>query len=190
MTTTSNIPTRQVLVDDESFTVPRGIGRNKRNRAWQVKVARKGEVVLSGNFADDQYESTQGALSAAISLLQSSDVAQDTRSSLRLSERVNLMWVTSGPGVIALVAAVYSPHAKQASNVYLISKGKARTGKTEGLKEKILKALERSWKQDNDRQTVPMAELMRIRQEVEELMVSDRFKELLTAAPEAKVRDQ
>lgn len=190
MTTIPNIPTRQVLVEDESFTVPRGIGRNKRNRSWQVKVVRNGEVTLSGNFADDQYESTLGSLTAAISLLASSEVAHETRSSLQLTERVNLTWAPSGPGVVGMVAAVYNPEIKRATNVYLISQGKLAAGKTEGLKEKIVKALERSWKQERGRQTLPLNELLRMQNEVDELMGSDRFQAFCSAAPAKKVKDQ
>lgn len=190
MTNLSNIPTRQVIIEGQEFTVPRGIGRNTRNRSWQVKVVRNGEVTLSGNFADDQYENASGSLAAAVSLLSSSEVAQETRSSIQLTERVNLTWAPSGPGVVGMVAAVYNPDIKRATNVYLISQGKMASGKTEGLKEKIVKALERSWKQENNRQSVPMIELLKMRNDVDELMGSERFHAFCAAAPAKKIKDK
>lgn len=190
MTNLSNIPTRQVTIEGQEFTVPRGIGRNTRNRSWQVKVVRNGEVTLSGNFADDQYENASGSLAAAVSLLLSSEVANETRSSLRLTERVNLTWSSSGPGVIGMAAVVYNPDLKCATSVYLISRTKMAAGNTEGLKEKIVKALERSWKQEKNRQSVPMKELLRIRNDVDELMGSERFHAFCESGFAKKVKSQ
>lgn len=190
MTTKLKIPTRQVVLDDQKFAVPRGIGRNNRNRSWQVKIVRNGETVLSGNFADDLYEGPQGSLDAAIAHVAASDVAQETRHSLQLNDRVTLSWAEVGLGVIGLIATVYNPAARKGTTVYLISQGKLASGKVEGLSEKITRALERAWKQENDRQSVPMVELLRMRNEVDVLLASDRFAELSVNAPEKKVKGQ
>lgn len=54
------LPCREVDVAGQIFQVPRGIARNKRNRSWQLKVKRSGEVKASGNYGDDSYEGPQG----------------------------------------------------------------------------------------------------------------------------------
>lgn len=178
-----NVPCRKVDVDGFTYMVPRGIARNKRNRSWQVKVARHGEVILSGNFADDSFEGPAGSLKAACDRIIESQVNQDSAGVIRLTDRVSLSWAELGKGVIGARAIVYDPLTRKGQTIYLISQKKMAAGKTEELQAKIIKALELSWKQENGRQSIPMQELLRMRNDVGVLMESDRFKRFAEYVP-------
>lgn len=178
-----NVPCRKVEVEGFTYLVPRGIARNTRNKAWQVKVARAGEIILSGNYADDSFEGTAGSLKAAVDLLLESHVNRDSAGVIRLTDRVSLSWAELGKGVIGARAIVYDPSTRKGQTIYLVSQKKMLAGKTEGLAEKIVKALELSWKQENQRQSIPMNELLRMRNEVSVLMESERFKRFSAYVP-------
>lgn len=180
-----NVPHRTVVIDAVNYSVPRGVARNNRNRSWQIKVHRDGKVVLQGNFADDTYGSTEGALDAAKKVMAESPLNEEVMDRiLRVNERVTLGWSLSGKGVISAVANVYSTHEKRNSLVYLISRNKMNEGDTAELRSKIVKALVKSWKQENLTEFLPLPELVRMEGEVEALMNTERFVKFCEAGQE------
>lgn len=169
-----NVPCRKVDVGGFLYMVPRGVARNNRNRAWQVKVARDGKVVLNGNYADDTYGSTAEALEYACRAIAEAQTGTESNT-LRVNDRVTLGWAQLGAGTLGCRATVYNPKAKKGDTVYLIAHRKLMAGKSDLLLEKLVKAMEKDFKQETGKQSIPMVELLRIRRELLELLESDRF---------------
>lgn len=178
-----NVPTRLVTVEGFDFMVPRGVARNNRNRAWQVKVARGGQVVLAGNYADDTYGGTKESLEFACRAVAEASIGQESNT-LRVNDRVTLGWAQLGVGTLGCRATVYDPKKRKGDTIYLIAYRKLLAGKSDQLVEKLARALERDWRQENDREAIPMVELLRIRREVGELIVSEGFAAFTAKAAE------
>lgn len=164
---------RDVVIAGQTFQVPRGIARNNRNRSWQLKVQRNGEVIASGNYGDDSYEGPQGALSAAIAELIKSSV--DVGRTLKISARTTLIWAAQGKGTFAVSAVVYNTQLKRGSSVYIISQRKLAAEHTDELKTKLVKALTREWQEENGREAVPLSDLMAMNKRVQDLLESEAW---------------
>lgn len=135
-----NLPCREVVVDAQTYLVPRGIARNYRNRSWQIKIKREGKLVLSGNHSDSLYEGTEGALKSAIDQIVSSTEIRPSRT-LKIGAWVTLIWSFSGVNVLGMNALVYDPAVKRSKTIYLISQTKMAANNAGQLKEKLVKAL-------------------------------------------------
>lgn len=117
-------PARLIEVNGEYLVVPRGIARNNRSNSWQIKVAREGEVLISGSISDCGGNPAQ-SLSEAIRRIENDmgqlkrvgkEISKITRGGynckhaepIRLAERVKLHWkvVDATP---FLYCSVYSP---------------------------------------------------------------------------------
>lgn len=138
------IKTRPVVIDGITYMVPKGIGRNRRNKSWQLKVMRQGEQVMSGNFADDTYSGTNEALEAAVNAMKEQAGSISGAASFQLHEHVSLIWASSnrnGRTQITASAYVYDPILKKARTVYLVSARKLVHGEMAGVEDKLCRAL-------------------------------------------------
>jgi len=132
------LPLRKIAIEHEGRTlelkVPRGIARNNRNKSWQIKVARDGEVVIKGNISDGE-NSPQESLDQAISMIRGAIEANEGLSTLkskgrgdriepyRVNDYVTLHWkiVNTTPNMYALI---YSPLLKKPKTVNIGSEKK------------------------------------------------------------------
>jgi|UniRef100_A0AAU6W1U2 hypothetical protein len=165
------LPCREVVVEEQTFLVPRGVARNHRNKSWQVKVNRGGQLVLSGNHADSLHGGTEGALKAAIDQVVTDGEAKTTRT-MKVSSRVTLTWAYSGRNVLSMNAMVYSPARKRSATIYLISHTKLLADKSGELKKKLVKALLREWQEENVMEKPPVPVMVRMDREASKIMAS------------------
>ena len=172
------LPCREVVVEEQTFLVPRGIARNHRNKSWQIKIKRNGVLVLSGNHADSLFGGTEGALNAAIEQVVSAGDVQPSRT-LKISNRVTLVWAYSGRNVLSMNALVYSPVRKRSTTIYLISYTKLMAEKVGDLKKKLIKAMLREWQEDNLDQVAPVMVLVRMDREATKMMVSKSWEDFV-----------
>lgn len=133
------LPLRKITLQHEGetleLTVPRGIARNNRNKSWQIKVARGGEIVIKGNISDGE-SSPQESLAQAITMIRGAIEANEGLSTLkskgrgdrvepyRVNDYVTLHWkiVNTTPNMYALI---YSPLLKKPKTVNIGSEKKA-----------------------------------------------------------------
>ncbi|QOC58016.1 hypothetical protein phiK7B1_161 [Pseudomonas phage phiK7B1] len=165
------LPCREVVVEEQTYLVPRGIARNHRNKSWQTKIKRGGQLILSANHADSLFNGTEGALNAAIEQVIEAGGVQPTRT-LKISGRVTLVWAYSGTNVLSVNALVYSPLRKRSTTIYLISYTKLAAEKTGDLKKKLVKALLREWQEENSLSVAPVPVLVRMDREAAKIMAS------------------
>lgn len=132
------LPLRKITLEHEGeilkLNVPRGIARNNRNKSWQIKVARGGEVVIKGNISDGE-SSPQESLNQAITMIRGAIEANEGLSTLkskgrgdriepyRVNDCVTLHWkvVNTTPNMYALI---YSPLLKKPKTVNIGSEKK------------------------------------------------------------------
>lgn len=172
------LPCREVVVEEQTHLVPRGIARNHRNKSWQIKIKRAGQLILSGNYADSLYGGTEGALKTAIEQVVTTTGVQPSRT-LKITSRVTLTWAYSGRNVLSMNALVYSPILKRSMTIYLISHSKLVAEKAGDLKKKLVKALMREWREENLDQVAPVAALVRMDREAARLMASKAWEDFL-----------
>lgn len=172
------LPCREVVVEGQTYLVPRGIARNHRNKSWQTKIKRGGELILSGNHADSLFEGTEGALKAAIDQVLTAGGVQPSRT-LKISGRVTLVWAYSGASVLSMNALVYSPERKRSTTIYLISYTKLAAEKTGDLKKKLIKALVREWQEENSLNAAPVPVLVRMDREATKMMASKSWEDFV-----------
>lgn len=172
------LPCREVVVEEQTYLVPRGVARNHRNKSWQIKIKRAGQLVLSGNYADSLYGGTEGALKAAIEHVVGSSESQPVRT-LKISGRVTLVWAYSGRQVLSMNSLVYNPAMKRSATIYLISYAKLAAGKVSDLKKKLMKALLREWQEENLNQTAPVPVMIRMDREAAKIMASKAWEDFV-----------
>lgn len=175
------LPCREVVVAEQTYIVPRGIARNARNRAWQLKVKRGGVLKAAGNFTDDTYNGTAEALAEAINQMAEALAGEEipVTQNLKISQRVSLIWTTVGPGVLGISATVYNPDAKKGTVIYLISQKKVAAGRTDDLRGKLVKALSKEWMQETGKESMALNEVMSITKKATELLASPEWAEFL-----------
>lgn len=176
---------RQVDVEGFTHLVPRGIARNKRNRSWQVKIKRAGELLLSGNFTDDTYGNTADALKAAVQSVIESGLAQRVNpNNVKLSQRVTINWAQLGSSGLSAVASVYNPDAHKGTTIYLISQRKLAAGQDDQLLNKLTKAFEREWQDEHQRDTTPVPVLVKLKKEAANWLASLNWQEFARVGAE------
>lgn len=171
------MPSRQINVDTSILDVPKGIGRNNRNKCWQVKVVRKGVVVLSGQFTDAQYGSSRKSLDEAIKFLADSKLVESPKT-LKLATRLSLFWSFSGTGVLSLLSTLYNSNTGRSHTTYLISQHKLLSGKIDGLRRKLTEVYVRMWAEVNNTAVsdVPAWKHEKIVATVDDVLASDEWK--------------
>lgn len=120
----TKFPARQIEVNDRLMLVPRGVARNYKSNSWQIKIARKGQVLISGSVSDAgvdpaeslaavirRIESELGQLKKvgkAVKLVNRNDAQCKHAQPIMLSDRVKLHWkvVDATP---FMYCSVYSP---------------------------------------------------------------------------------
>ncbi|UKL15067.1 hypothetical protein hairong_163 [Pseudomonas phage hairong] len=176
---------RQVDVEGFLHLVPRGIARNKRNRSWQVKIKRNGELLLSGNFTDDTYGSTSNALKAAVETVIESGLAQRVNpNNIKLTARVTINWAQLGHSGLNAVASVYNPDTHKGTTVYLGSQRKLAAGLTEDLPNKMVKALEREWQDEHGGFDTPMTTLIQLKKKALKILASEEWQNFMGVGAE------
>jgi hypothetical protein len=179
------MPSRQINVGLNILDVPKGIGRNNRNKCWQVKIVRKGEVVLSGQFTDAQYGNAQKSLQKAIEFLADSKLVEAPKT-LKLTTRLSLFWGCSGANVLGLSANLYNEHIGRTHTTYLISQHKIGSGKIDGLQEKLVGVFIRQWAQVNNASMsdLPSWKHIKIVAQVGDIMDSQEWKDFMNLGAE------
>lgn len=176
---------RQVDVEGFTHLVPRGVARNKRNRSWQVKIKRHGELLLSGNFTDDTYGSTADALKAAVQSVIESGLAQRVNpNNIKLTARVTINWAQLGSSGLSAVASVYNPDTHKGTTVYLISQRKLAAGQVEDLPNKLMKALEREWHDINQRTDTPVSAVVSLKKVALKILASEEWQNFVKVGAE------
>lgn len=171
------LPCREVVVEEQTYLVPRGIARNQRNKSWQVKINRAGQLVLSGNHADSLHGGTEGALKTAIEQVVEAGGVKPNKT-LKISSRVTLTWAYSGHNVLSMNAMVYSPARQRSAMVYLISFTKLKAEKMTGLRKKLVKALLREWEEENGTEA-PVPVMVRMDREAGKIMASKAWEDFV-----------
>lgn len=178
-----NLPCREVIVSGQTFIAPRGVARNNRNKSWQIKINRNGRLVLSANFTDAQHGGIAGSLEAAIQCIADSGQVGAPRT-LKLSDRVSLVWAYSGQNVLGMNAMVYNPDRKRQATIYLISQMKLQAGKTADLKSKLLKTFILEWKEVNNAENVPLTVTVKMAQNVHRLLEEKSWEDFVKVGAE------
>lgn len=178
-----NLPCREVVVDEQTFLAPRGVARNNRNKSWQIKINRDGKLALSGNFTDAQYGGTAGALEHAIQCIADSGQVEAPRT-IKLSNRVSLVWAYSGPGVLGMTAMIYNPDIKRQTAIYLISHSKLAAGKTDGLKKKLMRVFAQEWREVNNATDVPVPALIKMDRNIDKLLTDKSWEDFMRVGAE------
>lgn len=178
-----NLPCREVVVDEQTFIAPRGVARNNRNKSWQIKINRHGELVLSANFTDAQYGGIQGALDHAIDYIAKSGQVEAPRT-IKLSARVSLVWAYSGPGVLGMTAMIYNPDIKRQTAIYLISHSKLAAGKTDALKKKLMRVFAQEWREVNMTRDIPVPALIRMDRDIDRLLADKSWEDFMKVGAE------
>lgn len=142
------LPYRTVEVDDETLKVPRGIGRNARNKSWQIKLNRNGMSMITGNVADGDTKpsaSLEKAIKALIEKVREEKVLAFKRGTtgkrarpVPIADGITMHWklVNTTP---VLYFMVYSPQIKKAKQ---ISVGSERAvANAELVKERLAEAI-------------------------------------------------
>jgi len=179
------MPCRQINVGTSILDVPKGIGRNNRNKCWQIKIIRKGEVLLSGQFTDAQYGGAQKSLDAALKLLADSKLVEAPKT-LKLSARLSLFWAFSSANVLSLSASLYNQNTGRSHTTYLISHHKLKSGKIDGLHEKLLGVYVRMWAEVNNLKTsdVPVLRRIELVKTVGDVMKSKEWEDFMSLGAE------
>lgn len=184
-----NLPCREVTVEAQTFLVPRGVARNNRNKSWQIKINRNGELVLSANFTDAQYSGAQGALEMAIEYIARSGMVEAPRT-IKLSSRVSLVWAYSGPGVLGMIAMIYNPDAKRQTAIYLISYSKLAAGKLDDLKKKLMRVFAQEWREVNGIQSIPVPALVAMDRNIAKLLADKSWEDFMKVGAEVFSTDK
>jgi hypothetical protein len=179
------MPCRQINVERNIHDVPKGIARNNRNKCWQIKVIRDGEVALSGQFTDAQYGGAVGSLAAAVKKLAESKLVEAPKT-LKLTTRLSLFWGYSGAKVLGLSASLYDSNRGRSTTIYLISQHKLNSGKIDGLFDKLVKVYIRQWAEVNNAGLgdIPAWKVPKLEDTVRDVMASDKWKEFMKVGAE------
>lgn len=172
------LKTRPVVIEETVYQVPKGIARNNRNRAWQLKLQRNGEIVATGNFSDDSWGGPDKSLEAAVEEILGTGQARKVNKRDLVIDNVTVSWREMGkPSLIAAVADYYMPHKKRARSLYICTQRRLANGTcTEAFREKLVEALRDAWLIENQANSVPLHDLLAIRRAVDEVMVSEQYK--------------
>lgn len=179
------MPSRQINVGTSILDVPKCVARNNRNKCWQVKVIRKGETLLSGQFTDAEYGGAQKSLDMATKFLADSKLIESPKT-LKLSARLSLFWGYVGADVFGLSASLYSAFTGKSQSIYLISQVKLNSGRIVGLQEKLAGVRVREWADVNGVQPkdAPVWVHTKAMSKAAEIMLSDEWKEFVNLGAE------
>jgi hypothetical protein len=170
------------VVDDVTYTVPRGITRETRGRVWIVRVLKNKQLLVSARFTDLRFGGTRRALDAAIIHLIHSGHAWRSDDVLHLDERSTVHWrKRSGIGLCA-VAYVTSKGRGRGETFFLSTYRRVASGRgIDKFRAKLIEVLENAYAMENEVSNVPYSAQKRMRSDVEQLLKSDDFKAFLEA---------
>ncbi|GAB7528534.1 hypothetical protein PS3A_09430 [Pseudomonas sp. 3A(2025)] len=164
------------LVDDVTYSVPRGITRETRGRVWIVRVLKNKTVQVCARFTDLRFGGTRRALDAAILHLLHSGHAWHRDDVLQLNERAAVHWrKRSGVGLCA-VAYVTHLGPGRGETFFLSTYRRVASGRgMEKFRGKLVGVLEATWEMAHQVTSTPYTVQKNIRQEVDNLLGSEVF---------------
>ncbi|MBD8496492.1 hypothetical protein IFR09_20930 [Pseudomonas syringae] len=164
------------IVDDVTYSVPRGITRETRGRVWIVRVLKNKKAQVSARFTDLRFGGTRRALNAAILHLLHSGHAWRRDDVLQLNESTVVHWrKRSGVGLCA-VAYVTHRGPGRGETFFLSTYRRVASGRgMEKFRSKLVSVLERAWTLANEARDTPYAVQKSIRQDVDNVLDSDAF---------------
>ena len=164
------------IVDDVTYSVPRGITRETRGRVWIVRVLKNKKAQVSARFTDLRFGGTRRALNAAILHLLHSGHAWRRDDVLQLNESTVVHWrKRSGVGLCA-VAYVTHRGPGRGETFFLSTYRRVASGRgMEKFRSKLVSMLERAWTLANEARDTPYAVQKSIRQDVDNVLDSDAF---------------
>jgi hypothetical protein len=170
------------IVDDVTYSVPRGITREARGRVWIVRVLKNKHVQVYARFTDLRFGGTRRALDAAIIHLIHSGHAWRRDDVLQLDERTAVHWrKRSGVGLCA-VAYVTRNRTGRGETFFLSTYKRVVSGRGLGkFRSKLVEVLENAYEMENDVQTTPYSIQKKIRQDMDQLLESETFQMFLAA---------
>ncbi|GFM80447.1 hypothetical protein PSCICN_11390 [Pseudomonas cichorii] len=170
------------IVDDVTYSVPRGITRETRGRVWIVRVLKNKHVLVSARFTDLRFGGTRRALEAAIIHLIHSGHAWRRDDVLQLTEHATAHWrKRSGAGLCA-VAYVPKKGPGRGETFFLSTYKRVASGRGLGkLRSKLVEVLENAHEMEEGISTIPYSTQKKIRQEVDLLFDSEQFQAFLEA---------
>ncbi|GFM71342.1 hypothetical protein PSCICL_23340 [Pseudomonas cichorii] len=170
------------IVDDVTYSVPRGITRETRGRVWIVRVLKNKKILVSARFTDLRFGGTQRALNAAIIHLIHSGHAWMRDDVLQLSESATAHWrKRSGAGLCA-VAYVPKKGPGRGETFFLSTYKRVASGRGMGkLRSKLVEVLENAYEVEEGVAAIPYSAQKKIRQEVDQLFESEKFQAFLEA---------
>lgn len=170
------------VVDDVTYSVPRGITREARGRVWIVRVLKNKQVQVSARFTDLRFGGTRRALDAAIIHLIHSGHAWLRDDVLQLSDNATVHWrKRSGVGLCA-VAYVANKGPGRGETFFLSTYKRVASGRgMEKFRAKLVEVLESAWEMQNPGLTIPYSVQKRIRQDIDRLLDGLGFQAYLAA---------
>lgn len=170
------------VVDDVTYSVPRGITREARGRVWIVRVLKSKQVQVSARFTDLRFGGTRRALDAAIIHLIHSGYAWLRDDVLQLSDNATVHWrKRSGVGLCA-VAYVANKGPGRGETFFLSTFKRVASGRgMEKFRVKLVEVLENAWEMHNPDATIPYSIQKRIRQDIDRLLEGKAFEAFLAA---------
>ncbi|MEG5266886.1 hypothetical protein TRP66_21590 [Pseudomonas sp. JDS28PS106] len=170
------------IVDDVTYSVPRGITREARGRVWIVRVLKNKQVQVSARFTDLRFGGTRRALDAAIIHLIHSGHAWLRDDVLQLSDSATAHWrKRSGVGLCA-VAYVASKGPGRGETFFLSTYKRVASGRgMEKFRAKLVDVLESAYEMHHPGATISYATQKTIRQDIDRLLESECLKAFLVA---------
>ena len=169
-------------VDAVTYSVPRGITREARGRVWIVRVLKNKTVQVYARFTDLRFGGTRRALDAAIIHLIHSGHAWRREDVLQLDEHTAVHWrKRSGVGLCA-VAYVTSRGPGRGETFFLSTYKRVVSGRgLEKFRSRLVEVLESAYEIHHLAASVPYSMQKRIRQNIDQLLVGDDFRDFLDA---------
>ncbi|CAM3313732.1 hypothetical protein BZK31_04380 [Pseudomonas floridensis] len=170
------------IVDDVTYSVPRGITREARGRVWIVRVLKNKQVQVYGRFPDLRFAGTRRALNAAIIHLIHSGHAWRRDDVLQLNEQAAVHWrKRSGVGLCA-VAYVTRQGPGRGETFFLSTYKRVASGRgLEKFRSRLVDVLENAYEMHHAGPGIPYSTQKRIRQDIDQLMEGDAFQAFIEA---------
>ncbi|MGN2433664.1 hypothetical protein ACTACG_00295 [Pseudomonas syringae] len=170
------------IVDDVTYSVPRGITREARGRVWIVRVRKEECVRVNARFTDLRFGCTRRALDAAIIHLIYSGHAWRREDVLRLGENTVVHWrKRSGVGLCA-VAYVSRNEPGRGETFFLATYKRIASGRgLEKLHTRLAYVLESAHEIESGKSGVAHCAQKTIGEHVSQVLESEVFRLFLLA---------
>ncbi|KPB72472.1 hypothetical protein ACKUFS_00315 [Pseudomonas cannabina] len=170
------------IVDDVTYSVPRGITREARGRVWIVRVRKDESWKVNARFTDLRFGGTRRALDAAIIHLLYSGHAWRRDDVLQLGNNTVVHWrKRSGVGLCA-VAYVSRNEPGRGETFFLATYKRIASGRgLEKLHARLVQVLESAHEIQHGKAGISGSAQDRIREDIHQALGSEVFRAFLLA---------